>query len=104
MENKVVSKDLFLDKLSEKFNVNGYSEKGNIVFARRHIVPPPPLGFWSTKKGWDWVKWSTWAGAYAERFWGGSPNPAGGLEGAVSRPAGSGAEPRKILKLTLFRG
>ena len=24
--------------------------------------------------------------------------------GAVSPPAGSGAEPRKILKLTLFRG
>ena len=37
-------------------------------------------------------------------FEGGSPNPAGGLGGAVSPPAGSGAEPRKILKLTLFRG
>ena len=29
-------------------------------------------------------------------FEGGSPNPAGGLGGAVSPPAGSGAEPRKI--------
>ena len=37
-------------------------------------------------------------------FEGGSPNPAGGLGGGVSPPAGSGAEPRKILKLTLFRG
>ena len=37
-------------------------------------------------------------------FEGGSPNPAGGPGGAVSPPAGSGAEPRKILKLTLFRG
>ena len=31
-------------------------------------------------------------------FEGGSPNAAGGLGGAVSPPAGSGAEPRKILK------
>ena len=37
-------------------------------------------------------------------FEGGSPNPAGGLGGAVSSPAGFGAEPRKILKLTLFKG
>ena len=37
-------------------------------------------------------------------FEGGSRNPAGGLGGAVSPPAGSGAEPRKIWKLTLFRG
>ena len=37
-------------------------------------------------------------------FEGGSPNPAGGLGGAVSPPAGSGAEPWKILQLTLFRG
>ena len=50
------------------------------------------------------VQTSNITGAYAERFWGGSPNPAGGLGGAVSPPAGSGAEPRKILKLTLFRG
>ena len=52
MENKGVSKDLFLDKLSEKLNVNGYSEKGNMVFAGGHNVPHGlPLGFWSTKKG-----------------------------------------------------
>ena len=37
-------------------------------------------------------------------FEGSSPNPAGGLRGAVSPPVGSGAEPRKILKLALFRG
>ena len=35
---------------------------------------------------------------------GGSTNPAGGLGGAVNLPAGSGAERRKILKLTRFRG
>ena len=28
-------------------------------------------------------------------LWGGSPNPAGGLGGTVSPPAGSGAEPQK---------
>ena len=44
-------------------------------------------------------------GVRKEVLRGGSPNPAGGLGGgAVSPPAGSGAEPRKFLKLTLFRG
>ena len=37
-------------------------------------------------------------GCMQRGFAGGSPNPAGGLGGAVSPPAGSGAEPRKILK------
>ena len=30
-------------------------------------------------------------------------NPAGGLGGAVSPPAGSGAVPRKILKILRFK-
>ena len=50
METKVVSGDSILDKVSDNFTRMG-SEKGNRVLAKRHNVsPPPPLGFWITKR------------------------------------------------------
>ena len=53
METKVVSRDSFLDKLSEKLYLNGHLdyEKGNRVFAGGGgNVPPPPLVFGAQKK------------------------------------------------------
>ena len=46
---KVLSRESFLDKLSEKFDLNGFWE-GNTVFARGTMCPPPPpLVFGSQK-------------------------------------------------------
>ena len=50
-----------------------------------------------------------WTGAYAERFWGGFTKSSWGSGGRCEPPpppppSRVGAEPRKILKLTLFRG
>ena len=56
--------------------------------------------YWDTKKAYVH---NPFQGRTQRGFEGGSPNPAG-VWGRCEPPAGSGAEPRKILKLTLFRG
>ena len=50
------------------------------------------------------VEFHDYTGAYAERFWGGSPNPAGILEALWASQRGPGRSPGKMLKFTLFRG